>query len=58
VAGKVQDQQLAAPGLFTRNHQAEMGNSQLLTLTESLRKQGVADKIISAAIAEAKSKTA
>jgi predicted GNAT family acetyltransferase len=35
-----------------------MEHSQLLTLTESLRKQGVADKIISAAVAEAKRKTA
>jgi hypothetical protein len=42
-------------GQGLRKHQAEMENSQLLTLTESLRKQGVADRIISAAIADAKS---
>ena len=35
-----------------------MENSQLLMLTESLRRLGVADKIISAAVAEAKLKTA
>jgi predicted DNA binding CopG/RHH family protein len=45
-------------GQGLRKHQAEMEHSQLLTLTESLRKQGVADKIISAAVAEAKRKTA
>ena len=45
-------------GQGLRKHQAEMEHSQLLTLTESLRKQGVADKIISAAVAEAKLKTA
>jgi hypothetical protein len=33
-------------GQGLRKHQAEMQHSQLLTLTESLRKQGVADKII------------
>jgi hypothetical protein len=45
-------------GQGLRKHQAEMEHSQLLTLTESLRKQGVADKIISAAVAEAKLKSA
>lgn len=45
-------------GQGLRKHQAEMEHSQLLMLTESLRKQGVADKIISAAVAEAKLKTA
>ena len=45
-------------GQGLRKHQAEMQHSQLLTLTESLRKHGVADKIISAAVAEAKSKSA
>jgi GNAT superfamily N-acetyltransferase len=45
-------------GQGLRKHQAEMEHSQLLALTESLRKQGVADKIISAAVAEAKSKSA
>ena len=45
-------------GQGLRKHQVEMEHSQLLTLTESLRRQGVADKIISAAVAEAKLKTA
>ena len=45
-------------GQGLRKHQVEMEHSQLLTLTESLRKQGVADKIISAAVAEANLKTA
>ena len=45
-------------GQGLRKHQTEMQNSELLSLTESLRKQGVADKVISAAVAEAKSKTA
>jgi hypothetical protein len=35
-----------------------MENSQLLALTESLRKYGIADAVISAAIAEAHLKTA
>jgi predicted GNAT family acetyltransferase len=35
-----------------------MEHSQLLSLTESLRKQGVADNVISAAISEAKLKIA
>ncbi|WP_035346974.1 hypothetical protein [Edaphobacter aggregans] len=45
-------------GQGLRKDQAAMEHSQLLTLTESLRKQGVADKVISAAIAEAKLKIA
>ena len=45
-------------GQGLRKHQAEMEHSQLLTLTESLRKHGVADKIISAAVADAKLKSA
>lgn len=45
-------------GQGLRKQQAEMEHSQLLMLTESLRRQGVADKIISAAVAEAKLKTA
>jgi hypothetical protein len=45
-------------GQGLRKYQAEMEHSQLLTLTESLRRQGVADKIISAAVAEAKLRTA
>ena len=45
-------------GQGLRKHQAEMEHSQLLSLTESLRRQGVADKVISAAVAEAKLKTA
>ena len=45
-------------GQGLRKDLAAMEHSQLLTLTESLRKQGVADKVISAAIAEAKLKIA
>jgi hypothetical protein len=45
-------------GQGLRKDQAQMEHSQLLTLTESLRKQGVADKIISAAMMEARLKTA
>ncbi len=45
-------------GQGLRKDMAQMENSQLLTLTESLRKQGVADKVISAAVAEAKLKIA
>ena len=45
-------------GQGLRKDQAQMEHSQILTLTESLRKLGVADKIISAAIMEAKLKTA
>lgn len=45
-------------GQGLRKHQAEMEHSQLLSLTESLRRHGVEDKIISAAVAEAKLKSA
>ncbi|HEX3572490.1 MAG TPA: hypothetical protein VHU44_16845 [Acidobacteriaceae bacterium] len=45
-------------GQGLRKHQADMEHSELLTLTESLRKHGVADSVISAAVADAKRKTA
>jgi hypothetical protein len=45
-------------GQGLRKDQAALEHSQLRTLTESLRKQGVAEKVISAAIAEAKLKSA
>jgi hypothetical protein len=45
-------------GQGLRKDQTQMEHSQLLSLTESLRKQGVADKVISAAISEAKLKIA
>jgi hypothetical protein len=45
-------------GQGLRKDQARMEDSQLLTLTESLRKQGVSDTVISAAIKAAKLKTA
>jgi hypothetical protein len=45
-------------GQGLRKDQAQMEHSQLLTLTESLRKQGVSDTVISAAITEAKLKIA
>jgi hypothetical protein len=45
-------------GQGLRKDQARMEDSQLLTLTESLRKQGVSDTVISAAIRAAKLKTA
>lgn len=45
-------------GQGLRKHQSEMEHSQLLTLAESLRKHGVADKVISAAVADAHSKSA
>jgi hypothetical protein len=45
-------------GQGLRKDQARMENSQVLVLTESLRKHGIADGIISAAIAEAQLKTA
>jgi hypothetical protein len=45
-------------GQGLRKDQAQMEHSQLLSLTESLRKQGVADNVISAAISEAKLKIA
>jgi hypothetical protein len=45
-------------GQGLRKDQTQMEHSQLLSLSESLRKQGVADKVISAAISEAKLKIA
>jgi hypothetical protein len=45
-------------GQGLRKDQARMGNSQVQMLTESLRKHGIADVVISAAIAEAQLKTA
>ena len=45
-------------GQGLRKDQAQMEHSQLLTLTESLRKRGVADTVISEAITEAKLKIA
>jgi len=45
-------------GQGLRKDQARMEHSQVQLLTESLRKQGIDDQIISAAIAEAQLKTA
>jgi len=45
-------------GQGLRKDQARMEDSQLLTLTESLRMQGVSDTVISTAIKAAKLKTA
>jgi hypothetical protein len=45
-------------GQGLRRDQARMENSQVRVLTESLRKRGVDDEIISAAIAEAQLKSA
>lgn len=45
-------------GQGLRKDQARMENSQVQALTESLRKHGIADPIISAAIAEAQLKSA
>jgi len=45
-------------GQGLRKDQAHLENSQVQMLTESLRKQGIADKVISVAIAEARLKTA
>jgi hypothetical protein len=45
-------------GQGLRKDQARMENSQVLVLTESLRKHGIDDKIISAVIAEAQQKSA
>jgi hypothetical protein len=45
-------------GQGLRKDQAQMENSQLQLLTESLRKQGIADHVISAAFAESQRKTA
>jgi hypothetical protein len=44
-------------GQGLRKHQEEVENSQLITLTESLRRHGVADHVISLAVSEAKFKT-
>ena len=41
-------------GQGLRRDQAHLEQSQLLALTDSLRKHGVADQVISAAITEAK----
>ena len=45
-------------GQGLRKDQARMEHSQVQVLTESLRKHGIADQVISAAIAEAQLKTA
>ena len=45
-------------GQGLRKDQARMENSQIQVLTESLRKHGIADQVISAAIAEAQLKSA
>ena len=45
-------------GQGLRKDQTQIENSQLQLLTESLRKQGIADKVISVAIAEAQRKSA
>jgi hypothetical protein len=45
-------------GQGLRRDQARMENSQVRVLTESLRKRGIDDEIISAAIAEAQLKSA
>jgi hypothetical protein len=45
-------------GQGLRKDQDRMENSQVQVLTESLRKHGIADQVISAAIAEAQLKTA
>jgi hypothetical protein len=45
-------------GQGLRKDQARMENSQVQVLTESLRKHGIADQVISAAIAEAQRKSA
>lgn len=45
-------------GQGLRKDQARLENSQVQVLTESLRKHGIADQIISAAIADAQLKSA
>jgi len=45
-------------GQGLRRDQARMENSQVRVLTESLRKHGIDDEVISAAIAEAQLKSA
>jgi hypothetical protein len=45
-------------GQGLRKDQERMENSQMMAITESLRKHGVADEVISSAIAEAQKKSA
>ena len=45
-------------GQGLRKDQARLENSQVQVLTESLRKHGIADQVISAAIADAQLKSA
>ena len=45
-------------GQGLRKDQARMENSQVQVLTESLRKHGIADQVISAAIADVQRKSA
>jgi transposase-like protein len=45
-------------GQGLRKDQAQMETSQMQALTESLRKHGIADQVISAAIAEAQLRSA
>ena len=45
-------------GQGLRKDQARLENSQIQVLTESLRKHGIADQVISAAIAESQFTTA
>ena len=45
-------------GQGLRKDQSQMEHSQVQAITESLRKHGITDKVISAAIAEARRKTA
>lgn len=45
-------------GQGLRRDQARLGNSQVQAITESLRKHGIADEVISSAIAEAQPKSA
>ena len=45
-------------GQGLRKDQARLENSQIQALAESLRKHGIADEVISAAIADAQLKTA
>ena len=45
-------------GQGLRKDQSRLENSQLQVLTESLRKRGITDQVISAAIAEARLKSA
>ena len=45
-------------GQGLRKDQSQMEHSQVQAITDSLRKHGITDKVISAAIAEARRKTA